>query len=51
MQNRHLKMGDMYILHILFNEDGTHSIVPHKVKNLLKEVGLMLEVFRKKHEK
>lgn len=47
-QNRHLKMGDMYLLHVKFNEDGSHEICEHKVKNLQKEVKLMLEAFKAK---
>lgn len=49
MQNRHLKMGKMEILHIVFKEDGKFEIIPYKVKNLLKEVSLMLDLFRQKH--
>lgn len=51
MQNRQLKMGGMEILQIVFHEDGTHEIVPHKVRNLLKEAGLLLEYFRQKKAK
>lgn len=47
-QNRHLKIGDMTILHIIFNEDDTQSIVEHPVKDLQKEVRLMLESFKAK---
>lgn len=46
--NRNLKMGNMEILHIKFNEDGTKTITTHKVKDLQKEVKSMLEVFKAK---
>jgi dihydroxyacetone kinase len=50
-KNRHLKMGEMEILHVIFNEDGSHEIKPYKVKNLQKEVKAMLETFKEKRSK
>lgn len=47
-QNRHLKMGDMELLHVIFIEDGTHEVMPYKVKNLQTEVKAMLEAFKVK---
>lgn len=47
-QNRHLKIGNMELLHVIFKDDGSHEIVPYKVKPMLKEVSSMLEVFKLK---
>lgn len=46
--NRHLKMGDMTILHIIDQEDGSQKVEPHKVKNLQTSIKAMLEVFKNK---
>lgn len=47
--NRNLKMGKMEILHVQFDEKGEYShMVVHPVKNLQKEVKLMLEAFKLK---
>jgi hypothetical protein len=46
-QNRHLKIGDMKILHVAFTEDG-HNIVEHPVRNMQQEVKAMLEAFKLK---
>lgn len=48
-QNRHLKMGDMEILHVIMDSEGEHFMtVPYKVKNLQREVKAMLEAFAAK---
>lgn len=47
--NRHLKMGDMEILHITFDEENdTHTITPYKCKDLQKEARAMLDSFKRK---
>ncbi len=47
--NRHLKMGNMTILHVNFDEDNDAIFqMPYEVKNLQKEVHLMLEHFKSK---
>ena len=49
--NRNLKMGDMYILHIPFDEDNNPlEPVPHKVDNLQAEVKKMFDVFKAKQK-
>jgi hypothetical protein len=47
-QNKKLKIGNMEILHVIFDEDGGHKIVSYKVKNLQKEVKAMLDTFKEK---
>ena len=47
-QNRHLKLGKMEILHIVFDpeDEEQFKIVTHDVKNLQKEVKTMFDVFQ-----
>lgn len=47
-KNRNLKIGNMELLHVSFDEDGKHSIKTHKVKNLQKEIKLLLEDYKTK---
>lgn len=53
MQNRHLKMGDMTLLHVVFEEgsENEFKMIPYTVKPLIKEVGAMLEYYRQKNNK
>lgn len=47
-QNRHLKIGKMEILHILFDENNEYlSTVPYPAQNMQKEIKLILEKHRK----
>lgn len=47
-QNRHLKMGKMTILHVIFEGDEPMGVVEIEVKNLQKEVKAMLEFYKNK---
>jgi hypothetical protein len=46
--NRNLKVGEMEILHVVFDEKGGHKIIPYKVKNFQKEIKAMLETYKLK---
>lgn len=47
-QNRHLKMGNMQILHTLIDENDNHSFITYDVPNFQKEVKNMLEYYKNK---
>lgn len=49
-KNRHLKFGGMEILHVKFNEDGSHKITPYPVPKLINEVKAMFEYFSRKRK-